>query len=114
MHVRLSYAIISLLVVSAAWFALAQQSSQTGAFMSDRDRAGFRGAVKTVLDEQTFSGTDGQQRLTTTRTDYAPDGRILEVQTGNPDNSKWVTIYTYRPDSSPQNRFRQDGLRPRL
>jgi len=98
MHVRLSCAIIPLLVVSAAWFALAQQSSQTGALMSDRDRAALRGLVKTVLDEQTFSGADGQQLLTTTTTDYAPDGRILEVQTGNPDGSKWVTSYTYHSD----------------
>ena len=66
--------------------------------MSDRDRAGLRGPVKTVLDEQTFSGDDGQQLLTTTTTDYALDGRILEVQTGNPDGSKWVTSYTYHSD----------------
>ena len=66
--------------------------------MSDRDKAGLRGPVKTVLDEQTFSGADGQQLLTTTTTHYAPDGRILEVRTGNPDGSEWVTSYTYHSD----------------
>src|ERR1700737_3518326 len=98
MHVRLSFACILLLVASSAWSALAQQSSQTGVFMSDRDKAGLRGPVKTVLDEQTFSGADGQQLLTTTTTHYAPDGRILEVRTGNPDGSEWVTSYTYHSD----------------
>jgi YD repeat-containing protein len=98
MHVRLSFACILLLVASSAWSALAQQSSQTGVFMSDRDKAGLRGPVKTVLDEQTFSGADGQQLLTTTTTHYAPDGRILEVRTGNPDGSEWVTSYTHHSD----------------
>ncbi len=61
MQARLSFASILLLTASSAWLALAQQSSQTGAFMSDRDKAGLRGPVKTVLEEQTFSGADGQQ-----------------------------------------------------
>ncbi len=65
--------------------------------MSDLDKAGLRGPVKTVLDEQTFSGA-GQQLLTTTTTEYAPDGRILEVRTGNPDGSEWATSYTYHSD----------------
>jgi YD repeat-containing protein len=98
MHVRLSPASILLLVASPAWFALAQQPSQTGAFMSDRDKAGLRGPVKTVLDEQTFSGADGQQLLATITSEYASDGRILEVRTGNPDGSEWVTSYTYHSD----------------
>jgi YD repeat-containing protein len=98
MHVRLSFASILVLVASPAWFALAQQSSQTGAFMTDRDKAGLRGPVKTVLDEQIFSSADGQQLLTTITTEYASDGRILEVRTGNPDGSEWVTSYTYHSD----------------
>ena len=66
--------------------------------MSDRDKAGLRGPVKTVLEEQTFSRADGQQSFTTTTTRYAPDGRILEDRTGNPDGSGWVTSYTYYSD----------------
>jgi YD repeat-containing protein len=66
--------------------------------MSDRDKAGLRGPVRTVLEEQTFSGADGQQSFTTTTTHYAPDGRILEHRTGNPDGSGWVTSYTYYSD----------------
>jgi hypothetical protein len=88
MHVPLTFASILMLVTSPAWFALAQQSSQTGAFMSDRDKADLRGPVKTVVDEQTFSGADGQQLLMTSTTEYAPDGRILKVQKGNPDGSE--------------------------
>ena len=67
--------------------------------MSDRDKTGLRGPVKTVIEEQTFSGADGQQSFTTTTTTrYAPDGRILEVRMGNPDDSGWATSYTYYPD----------------
>src|SRR5438094_1661165 len=98
MQARLSFASILLLTASSAWLALAQQSSQTGAFMSDRDKAGLRGPVKTVLEEQTFSGADGQQSFTTTTKQYAPDGRILEDRTGNADGSGWVKSYAYYSD----------------
>jgi len=66
--------------------------------MSDRDKAGLRGPVKTVLEEQTFLGADTQQLLTTTTTQYAPDGRILEQRMGNSDGSEWVMSYAYHPD----------------
>jgi hypothetical protein len=59
MHVRLSRANVLILVASTAWSALAQQSSQTGAPTSDRDKAGLRGSVKTRLEEDTFSRPDG-------------------------------------------------------
>ena len=98
MSLRLCFAGILLLVASPAWLARAQQSSQTGASMSDRDKEGLRGPVKTVLNERTFPGADGQQFLTSTTTEYAPDGRILELRIGNSDGSIWVTSYTYYAD----------------
>lgn len=98
MQARLSFANILLLTASSAWLALAQQSSQTGALMSDRDKAGLLGPVKTVIEEQTFSGADGRQSLTTITTKYGPDGRLLENRTGNLDGSGWVTSYTYYSD----------------
>jgi len=66
--------------------------------MSDRNKAGLRGPVKTVLHEQTFSGADGQQLLTSMTTEYAPDGRTLELRFGNSDGSIWITSYTYYAD----------------
>ena len=66
--------------------------------MSDRDKAGLRGPVKTVLEELTFSLANGQQSFTTTTRQYAPDGRILESRDGNPNGSGWVTSYTYYSD----------------
>ena len=98
MSVRLYFASILVLVASPAWLARAQQSSQTGGFMTDRGKAGLQGPVKTVLNEQTFSGADGQQLLMSTTTEYAPDGRILEQRIGNSDGSIWVTSYTYYAD----------------
>jgi YD repeat-containing protein len=98
MSVRLYFASILVLVASSAWLGRAQQSSQPGAFMTDRGKAGLRGPVKTVLNEQTFSGAEGQQFLTSTTTEYAPDGRILELRIGNSDGSIWVTSYTYYAD----------------
>ncbi len=48
--------------------------------------------------EQTFLGTDDQQFLMSTTTEYAPDGRILEQRTKNTDGSEWATCYTYHAD----------------
>jgi YD repeat-containing protein len=98
MSVRLYLASVLVLVTSPAWLARAQQSSQTGAVMTDRDRAGLRGPVKTLLNEQSFSGADGQQFLMSTTTEYAPDGRILEQRFANSDGSTWVTSYAYYAD----------------
>ena len=98
MGVRLYLASVLVLVASPAWLARAQQLSQTGALMTDRDKAGLRGPVKTVLNERSFSGADGQQFLMSTTTEYAPDGRILEKRIAHPDGSIWVTSYTYYAD----------------
>ena len=98
MSVRLYLASILVLAASPAWLARAQQLSQTSAVMTDRDKAGLRGPVKTVQNEQTFSGADGQQFLTSTTTEYAPDGKILEQRIGNSDGSIWITSYTYYAD----------------
>ena len=98
MKARLCFAGIVLLTAPSAWLALAQQSSQTGTLMAERDKDGLRGSVKSVLVEQTFSNADGRQWLTSTRTEYAADGRMLEVRHGNPDGSQWLQRYTYRPD----------------
>jgi YD repeat-containing protein len=98
MSVRPYLASVLVLITSPAWHARAQQLSQTGASMTDRDKAGLLGPVKTVRNEQTFSGADGQQFLTSTTTEYAPDGRILEQRIGNSDGSIWVVSYTYHAD----------------
>ena len=98
MSVRLYFASILVVVASLAWLARAQQSFQTGALMTDRGKAGLRGPVETVLNEQTFSGADGQQFLMSTTREYAPDGRILEQRTRNSDGSIWVMSYTYYAD----------------
>jgi YD repeat-containing protein len=98
MSVRLYFASILVVVASLAWLARAQQSFQTGALMTDRGKAGLRGPVETVLNEQTYSGADGQQFLMSTTTEYAPDGRILEQRTRNSDGSRWVMSYTYYAD----------------
>jgi hypothetical protein len=98
MSVRLYLASVLVLVGSPAWPARAQQLSQTGAFITDRDKAELRGPVKTVLNEQTFSGADGQQFRTSTTTEYASDGKILELRIGNSDGSIWVTSHNYYAD----------------
>jgi YD repeat-containing protein len=59
--------------------------------MSDRDRDGLRGLVRTVVYERTFSGTDGQPLHTTSTTEYTRDGRILETRMEN----GWLKSYTY-------------------
>jgi len=51
-----------------------------------------------------------QQVAHTIRT---PDGRILEVRTGNPDGSEWLRATPTTRMDYPQNRIRQSELRPR-
>lgn len=92
MHARPSFACLLIFTVSVA---LAQKSSQT---KSDRDKAELRGPVKTVLNERTFSGIDGQQLIVSTTTEYTLDGRILEERTKNTDGSEWVLSHTYDAD----------------
>ena len=98
MRVRPYFSCILVLVASSPSLAGAQQISQTGASMTDRDKTGLRGPVKTVLIEQTYPGANGQQFVTSTTTEYAPDGRILEQRMGNSDGSIWATSYTYSAD----------------
>jgi YD repeat-containing protein len=98
MSVRLFLSGVLALIALPGWLARAQQLSQTSAVMTDRDKAGLRGPVKEVLNEQTFSGLQGQEFHTSTTTEYAPDGRILQQRSGNPDGSTWLTLYTYGGD----------------
>jgi len=115
MQARLSFRQHSVIDSFVCVASLAQQSSQTGAFMSDRDKAGLRGPVKTVLEEQTFSGADGQQSFTTTTTQYAPDGRILEDRTGNAGRlgmgKELRLLFGW---TSAENCFRESEFRPQF
>src|SRR5215510_4273360 len=63
--------------------------------MSDRDKADLRGAVKTMVDEQMFSRDDGQPWLSTTVSEYAPNGRTLQRRLECADGSQWLDTYTY-------------------
>ena len=92
MYVSPSFACLLIFAVSVA---PGQNSSQA---KSDREKAELRGPVKAVLNEQTFSGADGQQFDMSTTTEYSPDGRILEQRTKNTDGSEWVVSYTYDSD----------------
>jgi YD repeat-containing protein len=94
MRVRLSCASLLILMVS---ITAAQQSSHSDPPIIDREKAGLRGSVKTVIDEQTMSLPNGDE-LFTTITKYTPEGRILEERTKNSDGSERVTNYTYQPD----------------
>jgi YD repeat-containing protein len=56
--------------------------------MTDREKAGLRGPVKSCVEET-------EKRLTTT--EYGVDGRLLTTRTSNAD-SGWVTTKTYDAD----------------
>ena len=58
--------------------------------MTDREKAGLRGPVKTCVEETTYPPG---KRLTTT--EYGLDGRLLTTHASNPDGSEWVTTQTY-------------------
>jgi len=98
MHVWVSYFLW--LLMFPPLFVLAQQSSQTGASVSEREKDRLRGPVKSVLVEQRFSSPDGRGLLTSTRTEYAPDGKTLEVRYNNSNGSVWTTTYVYQPNGN--------------
>ena len=57
--------------------------------MTDREKAGLRGSVKTCVEETTYNAG---KSLTTT--EYSLDGSLLTTHANNPDGS-WVTTQTY-------------------
>lgn len=69
--------------------------------MSDRERAGLRGAVKSCADETTYprptealNNGAAEVRFVQT-TQYDPDGRSLLKRNANSDGSQWVLKYEY-------------------
>jgi YD repeat-containing protein len=62
--------------------------------MSDREQAGFRGPVKTRVEESIFSS----QPMTRTTTEYRPDGMLLETCYDHGGGSTWVTAREYDSD----------------
>ena len=58
--------------------------------MSDREKAGLRGPVKTCLEETVYPTG---KYLTTT--EYSTDGRVLTIRTPQPDGSEWVSSNIY-------------------
>ena len=69
--------------------------------MSDLEKAGLRGPVRTCLEETIFPGLttgDGTQipeRKSWYTTEYDVDGRVKVVRNRNSDGSEWTTRYTY-------------------
>lgn len=61
--------------------------------MTDREKAGLRGPVRTRVEETIYPGG---KFLTTT--EYSLDGRLLATRASNPDGSAWVTTQTYDAD----------------
>ena len=87
-------AVVMTKISSLTSFGFATDGPETiGATMSDREKAGFRGPVRTY--EETFL-VDGSKYSTTT--EYSPDGKLLATRTTQPDGSEWVTTQTYDAD----------------
>jgi len=61
--------------------------------MTDREKAGLRGPVRTRVEETIYPGG---KFLTTT--EYSLDGRLLATRASNSDGSAWVTTQTYDAD----------------
>jgi hypothetical protein len=71
------------------------ESSETiNPTMSDRDKAGLRGPVKTCVE--TTGPLDGSKYSTTT--EYSLEGKFLSSRNTNSDGSEWVRTQTYDDD----------------
>src|SRR5271167_547315 len=76
-------------------FGFATEGQETtNPTMSDREKAGLRGPVRTCVNE--IIPLDGRKYSTTT--EYSPDGRLLTMRSTNSDGSEWVSTQTYDAD----------------
>ena len=62
-----------------------------GVYMSDREKAGLHGPVRTCEEETILP--DGKSHLTTI--EYSPDGRVLTARSSNLDGTEWIVTKTY-------------------
>ncbi len=62
--------------------------------MSDREKAGLHGPVRTCVEETILA--DSRKHLTTR--EYSPDGEILTARTTNSDGTEWIITKTYDVD----------------
>jgi YD repeat-containing protein len=65
--------------------------------MSDREKVGLRGLVRTCFEETT-SLPKSSKYSTTTEYEYSPDGRLLTIRNTNSDGTGWIKTQTYDPD----------------
>lgn len=65
-------------------------SAARSTHMSDREKAGLRGPVKTCVEEIIYP--TGKYVNTT---EYSTDGRVLTIRTIQPDGSEWVLTNIY-------------------
>ena len=87
--------------------AQVRSTQENGTTMSDREKHGLRGPVKSCTQENTYAGvTDAEgknypeSRSERTR-EYDEDGRTLAIRSRNTDGSEWVTRFTYDPSGRP-------------
>jgi hypothetical protein len=59
--------------------------------MSDREQAGFRGPVKTCVEESVFSN----QGVSKTTTEFRPDGKLLGTRSDHGNGFAWVSAREY-------------------
>jgi len=96
-----------LVILAVSIFALpvivaqVRSTQKTGTNMSDRERHGLRGPVKSCTEESTRPGVTDADGKTYPEvhleytTEYDKDGRILITRSRNSDGSQWVTRYGY-------------------
>lgn len=90
--------------------------------MSDREKVGLRGPVRTCIEETIYPGatnSDGTQipeRKFWYTTEHDVDGRVMVIRNLNSDGSEWVTRYTYDASGplAPIAVVRQNFVRPRI
>jgi YD repeat-containing protein len=97
--------VILLMAILAVRLTMAQvtSSGENGLTMSDREKEGLRGPVKSTTEDTTFPGmtdAEGQARPEVhweSTTEYDTAGRLLATFHKNADGSQWGTHYAYDP-----------------
>jgi RHS Repeat len=78
--------------------------------MSDREKAGLHGPVRTCAVDTVLP--DGKSYLTTT--EYSPNGRLLTFRSTNSDDTEWIITKTYDVDGRPTKTISGNSHEPGL
>ena len=100
---------VALSLLAVPLIAQSMMPWQNSTNMSDRERRGLRGPVKSCSEESTYPtrADSGGKSYPGNRSEYTVEydlgGRILSTHALNPDGSSWISRFDYEGTGGPEN-----------